>query len=85
MEFFSEMIREMDLRRPRVILSDDMAVLENVTGIVMISPGTVTVRHGKGFTSVEGTGLFIREIGEGRLLIGGKVERAEFYQSQSAD
>lgn len=94
MEFFEEMIQGMDLRRPRVIVTDEMAVLENVANIVMLSDTAVTVSHGltgaaarraarKGtaiYTTVTGTGLVIREICEGRLLIGGKIQRAEFFQ-----
>ena len=94
MEFFEEMIQTMDLRRPRVIVTDEAAVLENVANIVMISETSVTVSHGlmgtaarkltgKGssaYTTVTGTNLVIREICEGRLLIGGKIQRAEFFQ-----
>ena len=98
MEFFEEMVRDMDLRRPRVIVTDEMAVLENVANIVMLSEHAVTVSHGlsgrranaarKGhpvFTTITGNGLVIKEICEGRLLIGGKIQRAEFFQSQDQD
>ncbi len=84
MEFFEEMIQTMDLRRPRVIVTDEMAVLENVANIVMLSGTSVTVSHGihRGdiYTTIIGTNLIIREICEGRLLIGGKIQRAEFFQ-----
>jgi hypothetical protein len=101
MEFFEEMMRDMDLRRPRVIVTDEMAVLENVANIVMLSESAVTVSHGMSgsaarrarqpgrnrpiFTTITGSGLVIKEICEGRLLIGGKVQRAEFFQSQDSD
>ena len=94
MEFFEEMIQTMDLRRPRVIVTDEAAVLENVANIVMISETSVTVSHGlmgaaakrltgkrsSVYTTVSGTDLVIREICEGRLIIGGKIQRAEFFQ-----
>lgn len=84
MEFFEEMIRTMDLRRPRVIVTDEMAVLENVANIVMLSETSVTVSHGlvrtAVYTTITGNNLVIREICEGRLLIGGKIQRAEFFQ-----
>ncbi len=99
MDFFEEMVRDMDLRRPRVIITDEMAVLENVSGIVMLSETTVTVSHGwrknrqtgrrtdrlTSYTTITGTGLIIKEICEGRLLIGGKIQRAEFLQSSGTD
>ena len=37
MGFFDEMMQTMDLRRPRIILTDEMAVLENVANIIMLS------------------------------------------------
>ena len=89
MEFFEEMIQTMDLRRPRVIVTDEAAVLENVANIVMISETSVTVSHGLSratvYTTITGTGLVIREICEGRILIGGKIQRAEFFQPPGAD
>lgn len=86
MEFFAEMLRDMDFRRPRVIVTDEVAVLENVSGIVMLSETAVTVSHGwqklTHYTTIAGEGLVIKEICEGRVLIGGKIQRAEFLQSQ---
>ena len=99
MEFFREMIRSMDLRRPRVTVTDEAAVLENVAGIVMLSETAVTVCHGLSggaarklnrlskpvYTTITGQNLTIQEISEGRLLIGGKIQRAEFFQLPDAD
>ncbi|MBR4861316.1 MAG: YabP/YqfC family sporulation protein [Firmicutes bacterium] len=94
MGFFDEMMQTMDLRCPRIILTDEMAVLENVANIIMLSETSVTVSHGligaaarrltgkapSVYTTITGTNLVIREICEGRLLIGGKIQRAEFFQ-----
>lgn len=84
MDFFAEMIQTMDLRRPRVIVTDEAAVLENVANIVMLSETAITVSHGlirtAAYTTITGTNLVIREICEGRILIGGKIQRAEFFQ-----
>ncbi len=92
MDFFEEMVRDLDFRRPRIIVTDEIAVLENVSGIVMLSETAVTVSHGKkkggsrpDYTTVTGSRLIIKEICEGRILIGGKIQRAEFLQSQGSD
>ena len=95
MEFFEEMIRDMDFRRPRVIVTDEVVILENVANIVMLSETAVTVSHGLSgasvrrsgkpektvFTTITGDNLVIKEICEGRLLSGGKIQRTEFFQS----
>lgn len=85
MEFFEEMVREMNLRKPRIVITDEIAVLENVAAIVMLSETAVTVSHGKKYTTIAGSGLMIKEICEGRILIGGEIQRAEFFQSQNTD
>ena len=99
MEFFEEMLRDMDFRKPRIIITDDMAVLENVSGIIMLSEAAVTVSHGllktrktgsgrsglPGYTTITVQDLIKKEICEGRVLIGGKIQRAEFLQSQGSD
>ena len=93
MEFFNEMVRDMDFSRPRLIMTDENVILENVANIVMLSETAVTVSHGLkhsmrtregkvSFTTITGTNIVIKEICEGRLLIGGKIQRAEFFQSQ---
>ena len=100
-ETVREAARDLDYTRPRVIVTDQMAVLENVAAIVMLTENQVTVSHGlklyghgsrlaekrggQWFTTISGTGLVIKEISEGRLLIGGKIGKAEFLQSQGAD
>ena len=93
MEFFNEMLRDMDFCRPRLIMTDENVILENVANIVMLSETAVTVSHGLkrsmrtqdgkvSFTTITGTNIVIKEICEGRILIGGKIQRAEFFQSQ---
>lgn len=77
----NEIRRDADFSRPRLILTDQVAALENVSGIVLLSENSVTVSHGFAkptHTSIVGEKLTIKEIGEGRILISGKIQRAEF-------
>ena len=93
MNILVEMRRDLDFTGPRVIITDGQVLLENVSGIVMLSENAITVSHGlkhcsglqktarPRYTTVTGKHLVIREIYEGRLLIGGSIEKAEFLQS----
>lgn len=86
MNILEEVGRDLDFTRPRVVVTDELVLLENVSGIVMLSENAITVSHGLKtgravFTTVTGRRLVIREIYEGRLLIGGTIEKAEFLQS----
>lgn len=103
MNILEEIGRDMDFTQPRIVVTGDMVLLENVSGIVMLSETAVTVSHGlrmaragsvagkavqkagrQVYTTITGQDLVIREIYEGRLLIGGTIQKAEFLQSSSA-
>lgn len=53
-------------------------ILESVKEIVMISSAAVTVKNSDRYVTVGGENFIIREIGEGRLVIEGRVQRVEF-------
>ena len=78
MNIKEELEYDFDFTRPKVIVTERIAVLENITAIVMISEKALTVRSGSRYTTVVGEDFVIKEIGEGRLIIEGKVQRVEF-------
>ena len=73
-----ELAYDFDFTKPKVIATERRAILENITAIVMISEKALTVRSGSRYTTVVGEDFVIKEIGEGRLIIEGKVQRVEF-------
>ena len=78
MRIIEEMAYDLDFTKPKVIVTERVAILENITAIVMISEKALTVQSGKKYTTVVGEDFVIKEIGEGRLIIEGKIKRAEF-------
>ena len=78
MRIIEEMAYDLDFTKPKVIVTERVAILENITAIVMISEKALTVQSGKKNTTVVGEDYVIKEIGEGRLIIEGKIQRAEF-------
>ena len=78
MNIKEEMVNDLDFTMPRVIVTQRMTILENVTAIVMISEKALTVRSGSRYTTVVGEDFVIKEICEGRLIIEGKIQRVEF-------
>ena len=75
MNIKEELAYDFDFTKPKVIATERRAILENITAIVMISEKALTVRSGSRYT---GENFVIKEIGEGRLIIEGKVQRVEF-------
>ena len=57
---------------------ENRVILESVKEIVMISSAAVTVKNSDRYVTVGGEDFIIREIGEGRLVIEGRVQRVEF-------
>ena len=77
MNIKEELAYDFDFTKPKVIATERRAILENITAIVMISEKALTVRSGSRYTTVVGEDFVIKEIGEGRLIIEGKVQRVE--------
>lgn len=84
MNIKEEMAYDLDFTAPRVIVAQRLAILENVTAIVMISEKALTVRSGRRYTTVAGDNFVIKEIGEGRLIIEGNIRQVEFLQAEDA-
>ena len=78
MNIKEEMVNDLDFTMPRVIVTQRLTILENVTAIVMISEKALTVQSGRKYTTVVGEDFVIKEICEGRLIIEGKIQRVEF-------
>ena len=78
MNIKEELAYDFDFTKRKVIATEKRAILENITAIVMISEKALTVRSGSRYTTVVGEDFVIKEIGEGRLIIEGKVQRVEF-------
>jgi len=92
MKLMDEAIYDFDFTMPRVIATGRLVILENITAVVMISENALTVSScgpGKGrkqrFTTVTGGNFIIKEIGEGRLVIEGKIRGVEFLQPEGED
>ena len=75
---FAEIEYDLDFRVPRVTVTENRVILESVKEIVMISSAAVTVKNSDRYVTVGGANFVIREIGEGRLVIEGRVQRVEF-------
>ena len=78
MRIIEEMAYDLDFTKTKVIVTERVAILENITAIVMISEKALTVQRGRRYTTVVGEDFVIKEICEGRLIIEGKIQRVEF-------
>ena len=56
-----------------VILGDQECLIENYKGIIEYENAKIRLKTANGVVSVEGNNLHINEIGEGEMLIKGKL------------
>ena len=67
---------DMDPRVPRItILGRDRMLAENVSGIRRCTEGEVRLLTGCGVLTITGEELLVKELGESRALIMGRLER----------
>ena len=85
MKLIEEMSYDLDFNDPKLIISEKLAVIENVKAIVMISETSLTVLCGTTHVTVTGSDFVTKEIFEGRLLIEGKIQGIEFFSSSNKD
>lgn len=78
MKLLAEMEYDLDFRLPRVTATEKYIAIESVEEIMMISQTSVTARKGRGYVTVRGGNFVIREIGEGRLVVEGRIQNIEF-------
>ena len=67
---------DMDARVPRItVVGREQMAVENVSGIRRCTETEVLLLTGCGILSVAGERLLVKELGESRALITGKLER----------
>ena len=67
---------DMDPRVPRItVLGRERMLVENVSGIRRCTEGEIRLLTGCGTLTVSGEGLLVKELGESRALITGRLIR----------
>ena len=67
---------DMDARVPRItVLGRDRMLVENVAGVRRCTEAEVLLLTGCGTLLVAGQGLLVKELGESRALLTGRLER----------
>ena len=70
---------DMDARVPRItVVGRDKMLVENVSGVRRCTETEVLLLTGCGVLSVAGEGLLVKELGESRALIVGRLMRWDY-------
>lgn len=80
-----ELLFDFALNMPRVLVSGNTAILDNVKKLVLLSENQIIVHNGKQYTSLMGSQLIIKELRDERMLITGDMEQIQFYGALQDD
>lgn len=83
MDIKSELKSDFSINLPRVLISGNVGIIDNVKGIVFVSESSIVVFNGKRYTSVSGNNLIINEIEDERVQISGDIRAIEFFGTLS--
>ncbi len=83
MSIIEELIYDFELKRSRVMVSSNLAIIDNVQKLVLVSENSIVVSNGKEFTSISGKNLLIKELGEERMHIKGAIDKVEIYKNEN--
>ena len=85
LKLIEEIDYDMNFDEPRIIIKDNICIIENVKSIVMISETSMTVETNKKYVTVNSNGYVVKEIMGGRLLIEGQIQGVEILHTSSKD
>ncbi len=85
MSIREELLFDFALNMPRVLVTGNTAVLDNVKKVMLLTDSKIVVYNGQKYTSVEGRGFIVTELKEGRMLVSGEVEEIRFFSPSHED
>ena len=85
MSIKEELLFDFALNMPRVLVTGETTVLDNVKRVMLLTDEQIVVFNGWKYTSVKGRGFVITQLKEGRMLVSGEVEESRFFASLQED
>lgn len=85
MDIKSELKSDFNINLPRVLISGNVGIIDNVKAIVFVSESSIVVSNGKRYTSVSGSELIIKEIEDERVQVSGDIRAIEFFGTLSGN
>ena len=80
-----ELLFDFAINMPRVLVSGETTVLDNVRKVMLLTDSEIVVFSGAKYTSLKGRGFVITQLKEGRMLVSGEVEDIRFFSSLQED
>lgn len=85
MSIKEELLFDFAINMPRILVTGETTVLDNVKKVMLLTDSQIVVFNGQKYTSVKGCGFVITQLKEGRMLVSGEVEEIRFFASLQED
>ncbi len=85
MSIREELLFDFSVNLPRILVTGETTVLDNVKKVMLLTDGEIVVFNGQRYTSVKGRGFVITQLKEERMLVAGEVEEIRFFTALQED
>ena len=80
-----ELLFDFSIKMPRLLVSGETGIIDNVKKIVFITDNSIVVDHGNRFSAISGDRLTVKLIEEERMVVTGAIRSVEFYSGKMGD
>lgn len=85
MSIREELLFDFSVNLPRILVTGETTVLDNVKKVMLLTDDEIVVFNGQRYTSVKGRGFVITQLKEERMLVAGEVEEIRFFTALQED
>ena len=85
MSIKDELLFDFSIKMPRLLVSGETGIIDNVKKIVFITENSIVVDHGNRFSAISGNRLRVKLIEEERIIVNGDIQSVEFYSGKTGD
>lgn len=85
MSIREELLFDFAVNMPRILVTGETTVLDNVKKVMMLTDTQIVVFNGQKYTSISGHGFVMTRLKEERMLVSGEVEEIRFFKALQED
>ncbi|MCG8484303.1 MAG: YabP/YqfC family sporulation protein [Clostridia bacterium] len=85
MEIDMDLLFDFSLNLPRIVVSSNLVIIDNVKSIMSFSSTGMVADTGTRFTAVSGEDITIRNLKDDRVVLIGKINSVEFFPNKKGD
>ena len=80
-----ELLFDFAVNMPRVLVTGETTVVDNVKKLLVMTDRQVVVSNGRRSASISGHGFVVTKLKEERMLIAGEVDEIRFFKTLQED